>query len=70
MDPASQHALLVVLAAGSIAVAIGATLLFLIFRAYGGAKAGGTTQNVLIAALIAFIFLCCAGLLVLSYVDR
>jgi hypothetical protein len=70
MDPRDQHALIVVLVAGTIIVAIGTTTLYLIFRAYGGAKAGGTAHKILIAALIVFLFLCCMGLLAFSYVDR
>ncbi len=53
--------------AGSIVMAIGTVTLAIIFRAYGGAKAGGTSHRKLIAALLVFIFLCCLGLFALSY---
>ena len=66
MDP-NHRALIIVLAAGTLIMGIGATTLFVIFRAYGSAKAGGTKQNVLIAGLIGFIFVCCLALLLLSY---
>jgi hypothetical protein len=67
MDPASQRALILVMVAGSIVVAIGTVTLVIIFRKFGEAKAGGRSHNTLIAALIAFILLCCAGLFALSY---
>jgi len=67
MDPQSQRALILVLIAGSIIMAIGTLTLFVIFRAYGEKKAGGTSHNTLIAVLIAFILLCCLGLFALSY---
>jgi hypothetical protein len=67
MDPQSQRALIVVLVVGSIVVAIGTLTLYVIFRRFGEKKAGGTSHNVLIAVLIAFIFLCCLGLFALSY---
>jgi hypothetical protein len=67
MDPQSQRALILVLIGGSTIVGIGTLTLFVIFRAYGEKKAGATSHNVLIAVLIAFIFLCCLGLFALSY---
>ena len=67
MDPAGQRALILVLVIGTIVMAIATTTLVIIFRAYGGAKAGGTKQNVFIAALLTFVFLCCAALFALSY---
>jgi hypothetical protein len=67
LDPQSQRALILVLIAGSIIVTIGTVTLFVIFRTYGEKKAGGTSHNVLIAVLIAFVFLCCLGLFALSY---
>jgi hypothetical protein len=70
MDPQSQRALIVVLIVGSIIIAIGTTALFVVFRTYGGAKSGGTSHKTLIFALFGFIFLCCLGLLVLSYSDH
>jgi hypothetical protein len=69
MDPASQRALIFVLVVGSIVMAIGTVTLAIIFRAYGGAKAGGRSHNTLIVALLTFVFLCCLGLFALSYLD-
>jgi len=57
----------VVLLVGTAVMGIGATTLYLIFRAYGTSKVEGTTQKALMAGLIFFIFLCCMGLLALSY---
>jgi hypothetical protein len=70
MDPAAQRALLVVLIAGSVVMGIGTVTLYIVFRSYGDAKAGGRSHKTLIAALIAFIFLCCLGLLALAYSGR
>lgn len=67
MDPQSQRALILVLVVGSIVMAIGTITLVVIFRRFGEAKAGGGSHKTLIAALIAFVFLCCLGLLALSY---
>jgi uncharacterized membrane protein len=66
MDP-NFRALIIVLVVGTLIMGIGATALFFIFRAYGSGKAGSTKHTALIVALIAFIFLCCLGLFVLSY---
>ena len=46
--------------------AIGGTLLFFAFRAYGTSRRGDIKHVVLMAAAIAFILFCCAGLLVWS----
>ncbi|MFL6248247.1 MAG: hypothetical protein ACJ74H_19645 [Thermoanaerobaculia bacterium] len=67
LDPASQRALILVLVIGSIVMAIATTTLVIIFRGYGGAKAGGTSHKILIVALLAFVFLCCAVMFTLSY---
>jgi hypothetical protein len=67
MDPQSLRALIIVLVAGSIVMAIGTITLVVIFRRFGEAKAGGASHKTLIAALVAFVFLCCLGLLALSY---
>lgn len=67
MDPQSQRALILVLVVGSIIMAIGTITLVVIFRKYGEANAGGASHKTLIAALIAFVFLCCLGLFALSY---
>jgi hypothetical protein len=70
MDPQSQRTLIVVLVVGSIIMAIGTVALFVVFRRFGEANAGGTSHKALIAALLAFIFLCCLGLLAVAYSDR
>jgi hypothetical protein len=70
MDSQSLRALIIVLIVGSMIVAIGTTGLFLVFRRYGEQQAGGRSHKTLIAALLAFIFLCCLGLLTLAYSDR
>jgi hypothetical protein len=66
MDP-NYRALIVVLVVGTLIMGIGATTLFVIFRAYGSGKAGTAKHTALIAGLIGFIFLCCLGLFVLAY---
>ena len=53
--------------AGSIVMAIGTVTLVIIFRRFGGTKAGGKSHKWLIAALIVFVFLCCIGLFAVSY---
>lgn len=55
--------------AGSIVIAIGTVTLVIIFRTFGSTKAGGKSHKGLIAALIAFVFLCCIGLFALSYLS-
>jgi hypothetical protein len=67
MEPQLQRVLILVVVIGSIIMAIGTVTLVIIFRRYGDAKAGGASHKKLIAALIAFIFLCCLGLFALSY---
>jgi hypothetical protein len=55
----------IVLVAGTLVVAAGAAVLFVIFRRFGEAK-----PNVgLMAGLVAFIFLACAVLFALSYMS-
>jgi cbb3-type cytochrome oxidase subunit 3 len=70
MDPQSLRALIIVVIVGSMIVAIGTAGLFLVFRKYGEPQAGGGSHKTLIAALLAFIFLCCLGLVTLAYSDR
>jgi len=41
--------------------------LYLVFRTFGSANAGGTSHKTLAAAVLAFIFLCCLGLMWLAY---
>jgi hypothetical protein len=70
MDPESQRVLLIVLVAGLAVIGIGTVALFFVFRAFGAAKPWGTWHKGLMAALIAFIFLCCLGLLFLARSDH
>lgn len=67
MDAEFQRALAIVLIAGSVIMGAGAFALFYAFRAFGSAKAGRPAHLALIAGLIMFVFLCCLGLLALSY---
>ena len=67
MDPASQRALIIVLVVGIVVMAIATTTLVIIFRGFGGAKAGGTKHRALMVALLTFVFLCCLALFALSY---
>lgn len=62
MDPEFQRALLIVLGAGGAVAAVATTVLYLLFR-----KFGGKTHAGLIVALIAFIFLCCVALFLVSH---
>ncbi len=55
MDPEFLRVVIVVLIAGLAVVGTGTGVLYLIFRAYGGTKAGSTSHIGLIAALVAFI---------------
>jgi hypothetical protein len=70
MDPESQRALIIVLIAGCAVMAICTVALVFVFRAFGGAKPASASHVGLMAALIAFVFACCAGLLLLSYSGR
>ena len=63
MDPEFQRAMTIVLGAGIIVVGIGTTALVIAFRSFGGKK----PKLGLIAALVGFVFVCCALLLALSY---
>jgi hypothetical protein len=70
MDPEFQRALIIVLVAGSLIGGAGALALFLIFRRFEGAGAGGTTHIALMVALIAFVLVSCLALFALSYSAR
>ncbi|HKR62544.1 MAG TPA: hypothetical protein VJZ00_02330 [Thermoanaerobaculia bacterium] len=60
MDEAQfRHALIVVLLLGAGIMGTGATVLYIAFRTFGGAKAGRPAHFALLASLIAFILLCC-----------
>lgn len=70
MDSQSLRTLVIVMIVGSMIIAIGTTVLFIVFRKFGEAKAGETSHKQIFIALLAFIFLCCLGLLALAYSDR
>lgn len=70
MDPEFQRALVFVLVGGVVVVTIGASALFLVFRTFGGKDAGKPWHIALMVALIAFVFLCCLVMLMLSYARR
>lgn len=57
-----QRALIIVLIAGSVAVAIGTTVLYLAFR-----SVGRTRYFLLIGALVAFLFVCCFVLFTIAF---
>jgi hypothetical protein len=66
MDEAGfQRALITVVIGGSAIVAIAATLLYLAFR-----SAGRTRYFILIGSLLAFLFVCCFVLFILSFRAR
>lgn len=58
-----------VILAGSAIMATGTITLVIVFRRFGGESAGTASHKRLIGALIAFIFLCCLALFVLSYLE-
>jgi multisubunit Na+/H+ antiporter MnhB subunit len=58
---------LFVLIGGGVVCAVGTVALVMIFRQFGGPRPGSSSHFGLIAALVGFIFLCCLGLLALSY---
>jgi hypothetical protein len=64
VDPHFTAVLLRVIAVGGTIAVIGATVLLLAFRAFGRPF----RANVLIAVLLAFVFVCCLVLLRLSLV--
>jgi hypothetical protein len=70
VDPEFLRPLFVVLIVGSLVTAIATVALFFAFRAFGGTEAGKSSHFGLIFGLIGFVFLCCLGLLVLSYSGR
>jgi uncharacterized membrane protein YidH (DUF202 family) len=70
VDPEFQRALVFVLVGGIAVVTVGAAALFLVFRTFGGKEAGKPWHIALMVAVIAFVFLCCLVLLMLSYAAR
>jgi hypothetical protein len=70
MDPEFRKVLTIVLIVGSLVMAAGTLLLFVVFRAFGGKTPGNSSHFGLMAALFGFVFACCLGLLLLSYAGR
>lgn len=70
MDPEFLRPLSFVLIAGGVVFAVGTIALVFVFRQFGGRTPGSSTHFALIAALLGFVFLCCLGLLALSYANR
>lgn len=70
MDPEFQRALTIVLIAGGAIGIIGAAVLFFAFRLFAGKEAGGRKHIAVLGALVAFIFVCCLVLFLLSRVSR
>ncbi|HET7433817.1 MAG TPA: hypothetical protein VFN10_03795 [Thermoanaerobaculia bacterium] len=71
MEPEFQRALLIVAVVGTVIFVTGGALLFLFFRGFGGAKAGGRKHIALMVGMIAFIFACCGALFIYSLIfDR
>lgn len=70
MDPEFQRAITIVLIGGGAVTAIATFVLFLVFRSFGGARAGTASHGAMIALLIGFVFVCCLGLLAISYSGR
>lgn len=60
-----QRALIIVLLGGSAVVAIGTGVLYLAFR-----RVGRRSHFVLMGALVAFLFVCCAALFALAFAGR
>jgi hypothetical protein len=58
-----QRAMAIVISVGAVIVAGGTALLFLVFRAFGGAHHGERKPIVLMAVLITFVGICIAAIL-------
>lgn len=67
MEQDFQRALITVVVAGTLIFSAAAVTLYVVFRRFGGAKAGGRAHITLIAGLVAFLLAACAVLFALSY---
>ena len=67
MDPDFQRAITIVLVAGTLFIAAAAVTLYIIFRRFGSKGAAGQSHMALMAGLVAFVFLACVLLFLLSY---
>ena len=68
MEAEFQRALIIVAIVGTVIFAAGAAVLFVVFRGVGNAGAGKQKHMTLMLSLVAFIFLCCLGLFIYSFV--
>lgn len=59
--------MIVVLAVGLAIAGIGTAALWFVFRSFGGQRPGSSSHIGLMAGLVAFVFVVCAALLLLSY---
>ena len=66
MDSEFTRMMIIVLGVGGAIVGIGATLLYLAFRAWSD-PTQDRRRNILLGATIAFVFACCAGVFILSF---
>ena len=70
IDPEFRRILIFVVAVGSLMGGTGAVVLYFVFRAFGGAKAGGSSHMGLIVGLVSFVLACCVLLFALAYAGR
>ena len=54
-------------AIGTFITAVGAGVLFFVFRGFGGKRPGSDRHLALIVGLVGFIFVCCFGLFAYSF---
>jgi hypothetical protein len=66
MDSEFTRMILIVLGVGGAIAGIGATLLYLAFRAWSD-PTQDRRRNILLGATLAFVFACCAGVFILSF---
>ena len=66
MDSEFTRMMIIVLAVGGAIAGIGATLLYLAFRAWAD-PSQDRRRNILLGATLAFVFACCAGVFILSF---
>lgn len=68
MEPEFQRALIIVALVGTVIFAVGATVLYIVFRGFGREGAGKQKHITLMISLVAFIFVACLGLFLYSFV--
>ena len=67
MDPEFSRLIIPTLSIGLVIAGIGVSILVLAFRAFGTADSGKKRHLKLMAALLAFVFMCCIGLFIASF---